>query len=154
MTVDPDFVTTDCQELFDLVVQRLAAQGIRSVVMNRKGSTCAYQTPEGLRCAAGHAMTPTLLEKISKNGYSYSNLDAVLSAFDLSRRVDRSFKLQLSHLQKQHDTAKSRAELASGLRTVALEHRLEPAAVTTHMTQDWQEAGAWKEKNDGVVDQD
>jgi hypothetical protein len=87
------------QEAFDLVVEKLVAQGKPSVrFYNGGGLACVYRDSDGNRCAAGHLIPDDLIAAACKEGTSWAmvqGLDGFASLVE-----SNSF---ISALQRAHD---------------------------------------------------
>ena len=115
--------TITAQELFTQVVTAVVAQGQPSVT---PGTTeCLYRSPEGLKCAAGHALTDEEYETLGGaevNARTFWEFEA-----RLPHRLSRHFKL-IVDLQRAHDGNAHLPDFVSGFRhdaqDVADTHRL------------------------------
>ena len=84
------------QEAFDKVVEHLITQGKPAKLGNTK--YCSYQTPAGLRCAAGCLIEDKKLLKLAKKIGSWE--DVVSKIDEIKKLANPSF---IQNLQSCHD---------------------------------------------------
>lgn len=135
-----DLISEDLQELFNHVVTKLVEQGKPS--FNNDVGGCAYQGPEGRRCAAGWCMDDRTLARVHKLEENQGALD--LHSLDLQITDDQRYFLQ--QLQDAHDNANTREDLVDRLTSVARHWRLDRAALHSKMPVSWQASGDWTQE--------
>lgn len=86
--------TITAQELFSDVVTKVVAQGRPSE--DDKGN-CLYRHPEGLKCAAGHALTDEEFEYAGGRALNGAWLGALTLPDRLKPHVDLLDNLQVCH---------------------------------------------------------
>lgn len=88
------------QEIFDTVLTKLRAQGVRSVVLNPSGmKRCAYQDGKGNKCAVGH-LIPTGVYSPDMEGTEIPELLAYYRGLEFLELHEEL----LEDLQGAHDT--------------------------------------------------
>lgn len=66
----------DRQKLFDLVSEKLIAQGRGSfTIVDSNRVSCAYRNTDGLKCAIGHLIPDELYDPKMENGTAFSVLN-------------------------------------------------------------------------------
>lgn len=94
--------TITAQELFEHVVKAVVVQGVPSI--DHDSRACKYRGPNGLKCAAGHAMTDAEFEEF---GGMSRNSDAFYG--DIPKRLAPHQDL-LHELQTAHDSSSTAKE--------------------------------------------
>jgi hypothetical protein len=117
------------QDMFDKAYIALMRQGFQAVVPESEGQ-CQYRTSTGTRCAIGHLLPDSLIDRISQSNNSnnvrilmklYSEVDTLLGGLD-----NIAF---LTRLQECHDFLSWGGlsfcqEFDSSMRKLAVEYKL------------------------------
>ena len=126
------------QEAFDLVVEKLVAQG-EPAMQGEVEKTCVYVTYNGNRCAAGHLVPDNLITKVDTVGWNTICAD-VPEAKDIA---NQEFVVDL---QSAHDIPALhpgrydnwRKGWVSKMRAVAIGHGLDRTKLEELATEEWQ----------------
>lgn len=128
------------QEAFDLVVEKLVAQGEPSM---KEGfdNTCAYLAYNGNRCAAGHLVPDDLLKKMSNFAEDWTT---VCEYVPEARKI--AIQGFITELQDAHDLpvlfpvnyCNWRTGWVSKMRDVATTYRLDLTKLDDLATEEWQ----------------
>ena len=123
-------MTMTRQEMFDQVVRGLAAQGFEQSL--DYGGTCAYQSPEGKRCAAGLLLTDAELAAVHPN-YEGNNVYHLKDSGLFPERLEVEF---VTALQVAHDYPGSGTP--EGMRQKFLELADTWSLDATALDQEWE----------------
>ena len=126
------------QEAFDLVVEKLVAQGEPSM----QGESCVYLDSKGNRCAAGHLVPDELITKLLN--IIGCGWDIICSDVPEAKEIaDQKFTIKL---QEAHDLPALdlggyynwRTGWVSKMRAVATTYKLDRTKLDDLATEEWQ----------------
>ena len=125
------------QEAFDLVVEKLVAQGEPSM----QGKRCVYLDSKGNRCAAGHLVPDELITKLATIGCGWHIICSDVP--EAKEIADQKFIVEL---QEAHDAPalspnnyhKWRTGWVSNMRAVATRHGIDRTKLDELATEEWQ----------------
>ena len=140
------------QEAFDLVVEKLVAQG-EPAMRGEVDKTCVYFAYNGNRCAAGHLVPANLISKVDDWGTDWSSIcvdgwgtdwNSICTDVPEAKEIaDQKFILAL---QNAHDFPALnpaiyynwRTGWVSKMREVATDYRLDLTKLDELATEEWQ----------------
>jgi|SRR6185369_6047086 len=115
------------QEAFNRAVAGLAKQDFAQARIEsdqRDGTACAYQTPDGKRCAYGHLMSDEFLEILRANGRLSAASSDILAEY--SRAPGRGLGTEfIARLQEAHDYGATPTLMKTSLKDFANKYGLE-----------------------------
>ena len=125
------------QEAFDLVVEKLVAQGEPSM----QGESCVYLDSKGNRCAVGHLVPDDLISKVANVGCGWN-----IIYIDVPETQEIANPKFVIALQEAHDTTALnpgryynwRTGWVSKMRAVATTNNLDRTKLEEQATEEWQ----------------